>query len=212
VAFLLLVNYVLTANGQQPLNLGFEKLSVEGMARPWGWDFESYSNGQVFLDSQTKKSGKYSLRFERKEDIKINDTSFVRYGIEGYELANRQIEIKGWIKTKGLSGTAFCKLSYYQGDEEKKSVTQQLNGTVDWKQVSIRMNIAAGTKFVDIDLCQNGAGKVWFDDFSLYINGKLVREVKIAGAFSKEQLKWLSDHSSPLYSFDAGSKGQTFFL
>jgi len=206
VAFLLLVNYVLTANGQQPLNLGFEKLSVEGMARPWGWELVSNSNDMVLLDSLTKKSGKYSLRFERKEDIKINDTSFVRYGIEGYELANRQIEIKGWIKTEGLSGTAFCKLSYYQGDEEKKLLSPPLNGTVNWKQVSIRMNIAAGTKFVDIDLCQNGAGKVWFDDFSLSIYGRLVKEVQIAEPFSSEQLKWLNDHSSPLYSFDAGSK------
>ena len=203
---LFIVTFTLSLQGQQPLNLGFEKLSVEGLARPWGWEFDSYSNGQVLLDSLIKRSGKYSLSFERKEDIKTTEPILLRYAIEGYELANRQIEVRGWIKTRGLSGTAFCKLSYYQNDEEKKSITQQLNGTIEWKQVSIRANIPAGTKFVNVDLCQDGAGKTWFDDFSLSINGRFVKEVQIAAPFSKEQLKWLNDHSSPLYSFDAGSK------
>jgi len=206
MVILVIVPFSISLQGQQPLNLGFEKLSVEGIARPWGWDFDFFSNGEMLLDRQTMKSGKYSLRFDRKDDININDTLFIRYAIEGYELASRQIEIKGWIKTKDLSGTAFCKLSYYQGGEEKKLITQPLSSTVDWKQISIRMNIPAGTKFVNVELYQNGAGKTWFDDFSLSINGRLVKEVQIAAPFSTEQLNWLKDHSSPLYSFDAGSK------
>jgi erythromycin esterase len=206
IAILVIVPFSISLQSQQPLNLGFEKLSVEGAARPWGWEFDSYSTSQVLLDSLTKRTGKYSLSFQRKEDIKTDDTLVMRYAIEGYELSNKQIEIRGWIKTRELSGTAFCKLSYYRGDEEKKSISQQLNGTAGWKQVSVRMNIPADTKFANIDLCQNGVGKTWFDDLSLYINGKLVREVQIAAPFSKEQLKWLNDHTSPLYSFDAGTK------
>ncbi len=206
MAILLIVTVTFSVQGQQPLNLGFEKLSVEGITRPWGWESDFFSNGQVSLDSQTKKSGKYSLRFERKKDIKTDDTLMMRYAIEGYELANRQIEIKGWIKTKEVSGSAFCKLSYYQGAEEKKIISQPLSGTVDWKQVSVRMNINAGTKFVNIELYQNGVGNAWFDDFAVYINGRFVREVQIAAPFSTEQMKWISNHSSPLYSFDAGSK------
>ncbi|MGO8056551.1 hypothetical protein, partial [Rhizobium leguminosarum] len=73
-------------------------------------------------------------------------------------------------------------------------------------QLSFFIDIAPGTKFINVDLCQSGSGKAWFDDFSLSINGKLVKEVQIAAPFSKEQSKWLNDHSSPLYSFDAGSK------
>lgn len=206
---ILLINLiVLSLQGQQPLNLGFEKLSVEGPARPWGWELDSYSNGRVVLDSLTKRSGKYSLSFERIDSTKKGDPLLMRYALEGFELVNRQIEVKGWIKTKGIGGTAFCRLSYYQGDEEKKSITQQLTGTVDWKLVSVRTNIPVGTKFVNIELCQNGGGKTWFDDFSLSINGRIVNEVQIAAPFSKEQLKWLDNHSSPLYSFDAGPKGK----
>jgi len=206
IAIMLIFPFTFSLQAQQPLNLGFEKLSVEGISRPWGWESDLYINDQVLLDSLTKRSGKYSLMINRKEGLKTDDTLWMRYAIEGYELANRQIEIKGWIKTTELSGTAFCRLSYYQGEQEKIIITEQSKGTIGWKQVSVRMKIPSGTKFVNIDLCQNGAGKSWFDDFSLSINGRLINEVQISAPFSTDQLKWLSDHSSPLYSFDAGSK------
>lgn len=206
MAILVIVPFSLSLQGQQPLNFGFEKLSVEGLARPWGWEFDPTEYGQVLLDSLTKRSGNLSLGLQRVVNPGKDDLLSMSYLIEGYQLENRQIEIKGWIKTNDLSGAAFCQISYLQGPEETEALSQKKSGTVDWQEVSIRRNIPAGIKYVSISLCQYGTGKSWFDDFSLSINGKLVKEVQIAAPFSKEQLKWLGDHSSPLYSFDAGTK------
>ncbi|MBC7776141.1 MAG: erythromycin esterase family protein [Phycisphaerae bacterium] len=190
---------------QQPLNLDFEKKSVEGLARPWGWSpFQFATNTSTTLDSVTKHSGKFSLRFANQsiaDDGSSGDHS-IGYWLSPHELSGNKISLSGWIKTDKTGGSVHISLGAY-GDtgliKEVKSL--EIKGIGDWKEINLAIQEAAPAHSWYIILSTNGSGSVWFDDLHISVNGLEKRSLEVALDFSEKQRRWLKKNSSVVASF-----------
>lgn len=200
VTFLMLYN---AANwAQQPLNLNFERLSVEGMARPWGWMPRSW--GTSFeMDSNVVKNGIYSLKA-----VGIGSNQCYEFGLEPYELKGQTVSINGFIKGEKIEGGVSASLLYTKADEKTGDYTEEgieittatLEGSFDWTAVNLKLKIPESVVFLNLRLNQNGTGTAWFDDFYLQINKKEVSELEVAQCFSKKQINWLGKNA---YAFNS---------
>jgi erythromycin esterase len=193
---------------QQPLNLDFEKLSVD-ITSPWGWQY--YQTGDriiATLDSASKHSGKYSLLmkpFPNKNAASIQSFSS---SLEPYQLRNRQVAVEGWVKCEDFFGKGFVIVNYRWSKtdtilNQSDTFWIDLQRNQNWMQFSALISMPLQLEAVDVSLCYLGSGSLWFDDLSIKINGKKVNELQVAKPFSKSEMQWLLKSSIKINTVDA---------
>jgi len=189
---------------QQPLNLDFEQASMEGIIRPWGWEYSNYSTASVCMDSLSVYHGKYSLRIE---DTTEHSYQTLQYNFEPYQLLNSTIKIQGWCKTSLSDGVAFFTLRIVGPDNSLISDTsyQVIKSTGDWQKVEVQLPISENVDFIALQLHHQGKGSSWFDHFKCYKDGVLLKELQVGPSFEEKQLRWLKQQSYPLDHVDAGT-------
>ncbi|CAN5570650.1 hypothetical protein BH10BAC5_BH10BAC5_13380 [soil metagenome] len=197
-----------SAFSQQPLNLNFEKLSIEGNKRPWGWSVYSYSPDGIYsMDSIEKRSGKYSLKLSTK-----NNSQFAfGYWIAPQALYGKKIKLKGFYKTNNFKGDIRTGVESY-GEDGVLSTLDSVNKyfsisktTSDWKGFEINTTVTSGALSSYIILGINGKGDVLFDDLSLSMGEKTIKGISAAPDISSVQLKYLSRYTSELKYTDPGN-------
>jgi erythromycin esterase len=189
---------------QQPLVLDFEKQSVEGIARPWGWAQTSFAaNTSFVLDSLTQHSGKYSLRMQGKIGNDTSQMQTLAYWICPIMLKNKKIQVKGWIKTENIVGRADIELATYGKDDFSlvKNIGNPITGTGDWQLYSADLEVNEKVYSIYINLNLKGSGTVWFDDLSFWVEGKEVKAVPLSKEFNKKEIAWLDRNTAVLSSF-----------
>ncbi|MEZ4962130.1 MAG: erythromycin esterase family protein [Saprospiraceae bacterium] len=186
---------------QQPLNLGFEKTSVEGAARPWGWSpFQLGPNTVTSLDSLSVHDGKYSLRLsnEALADDGTGGDHTLGYWLSPYELLGKKLTLAGWAKTEKTGGAAQVILAAY-GDtglvKEAKSI--DFKGVGDWQPFTLELSGVEAAHSFFIIVGTNGSGKVWFDGFQLNVDGTSKQALEVADNFTPPQRKWLKENATP---------------
>ena len=132
---------------------------------------------QVFLDSIEKHSGRYSLKMELPGVKTQSNHGLFTGKLPITVVAGKNVEYRGWIKTKdvkdGYAGLWFL----VSGDNKKvlgfnNGKNRGLKGNNEWTQVSIKIKVSKDvTKFTFGGLF-NGEGTVWFDNLEFYIDGK----------------------------------------
>ena len=203
---LLIFHCSISANtiGQQPLNLNFEKLSVEGELRPWGWDIEYDSEIKILMDSIHQREGDYSLKMTSE---KAGERQSLSFSIEAYELVGKTISVSGLIRTQNLSDSAFFtvgyalekdRIDYYFYD----TMSHSYQNNSDWTLTSAQIHIPLNAAFVYVTINHIGSGTSWFDDLSLFADSRPLNEVQIAPPFSNQQINWLSQHSTSIGTVD----------
>ncbi len=192
------------ATAQQPLNFDFEKKSVEGFARPWGWSpFQIEPNTSSTLDSVTKHEGKFSLRFsnQNNSDNGSDSDHTMGYWLSPHELSGKKLALSGWVKTEKSGGSVQISLGAY-GDTGliKEAKILEIKGVNDWKQVNLEIWEDGPAHSWYLILGSNGSGSVWFDDFRLTVDGVEKRNLEVATNFSVKQRRWLKKNTSILHS------------
>lgn len=197
---------------QQPLNFGFEKKSVEGIARPWGWSpFQFAPNTKVFLDSTTLREGKFSLCFsnENAKDIGDNGDHMMGYWISPHELSGKNLALTGWVKTEKSGGTAQVSLGAYGETGLIKEVkSPEFQGNTDWLPIRLAMREDAAAHSWYVIVGSNGGGKVWFDDFRLSIDGVDKQSMEVATDLTEKQRRWLKKHCTPVVQVKPSRVGE----
>ena len=204
VVFFLILYFgsIQEAKSQQKLNLDFEKLSVEGTSRPWGWSIYSYAPGVTFVcDTTTVDSGKHSLKItnDQKNEISRFELSFT---IEPSQIVNSKITVEGVIKSEDFEGTAGINLhsAGVVGDGYGKinESEVEIKNSNNWKNYSIDIHIDKGDKlnYILVTLFFEGSGTVWYDNLNFKINGKKVDEVPVAPEFNREQIEQIAENTS----------------
>ncbi len=177
--------------GQQALNLSFEKESVEGTIRPWGWELTSWGSNPFVMDSADKSDGRYSLR----ADISDNQPVGLRYFLEPYSLLGKELSLSAMTKAQDLSGEATISLRYTWMQSEKTLdstlITVELNDSDTWQKKSVEFQFPreAITCFLQIDI--EGPGTVWIDDIRLEHHKTVLTSLPVAADFSPSQTDWL---------------------
>ncbi|MBI1228207.1 MAG: hypothetical protein GC192_23435 [Bacteroidetes bacterium] len=190
---------------QQPLNFDFDKMSVEGPARPWGWSpFQFAAGTSTSLDSIIVRHGKFSLRISNEnaaDDGSAGDHT-IGYWLSPFELSGKNLILTGWVKTEKTAGVAQFSLSAY-GDngllKETKSV--DFRDVSDWREVKLKLDETENAHSYFLILSSNGGGKVWFDDFHLIVDNEIRNSLEVAPDFTPEQRQWLKENCTTLSTF-----------
>jgi C-terminal processing protease CtpA/Prc len=152
------------------LNLNFEE-SDQNI--PIGWKLFGNENYEVNKDSITKYNGKYSASIELKNGSQ-------GYKVLSYSLpANypgNTITLKGFVKTENVVNgysSLWIRIDPALGYHEVK-----IDGTTDWTEyeVSLTMN-PEKTKQIVVGGALFGSGKLWLDNFQIYIDGKPISSI-----------------------------------
>ncbi|SFK43059.1 Peptidase family S41 [Porphyromonadaceae bacterium KH3CP3RA] len=178
---------------ESKFNFGFEKIEN---GKPTGWYNFGSADYQIYLDSVSVKSGKYSAVIEYGgETSNYKALAFtLPHNYEG-----KQITLSGYIKTENVAdGYAGLWMRIDPGIAFDNMHQRGITGTTDWKkyEVTLQMN-PSETEQIVIGGLLVGKGKMWLDDFSITIDGK---DIKDAQTYKKEEVPADKDRE-----FDNGS-------
>ncbi|WP_428331087.1 S41 family peptidase [Mucilaginibacter sp.] len=168
-------------SAQVKFNGGMELLSAD-KKQAVGWltyfQKEQLSAYPVKVDSVVKQEGKYSLSIQ-----KVNDDS--NFGVIDFVIPKTfkgdRVELRGYLKTENVAnGYAGLWLRIDGTPAFDNMQSRGVTGNTDWKEYSIELpydsakaiNIHAGALL-------SGDGKLWADNFRLYINGKPIEQVTV---------------------------------
>ncbi|MCB9291729.1 MAG: erythromycin esterase family protein [Lewinellaceae bacterium] len=198
------------APAQQPLNLGFEQASIEGPARPWGWQYYRLApQAEASMDSAQAYAGKFSFRITGKEMPDYPHA--LGYWIDPWGLKGKQIALNGWIKTEALNGQAQMILETWgeEGmlDADTTTVAAGPEGG-NWAPFGLKVAVDSPAYTLSLAISLIGAGTAWFDAFTLSADGGEMKEVPVAPEFSPAQMAWLAQQAAPLKRVDATPKGK----
>lgn len=182
---------------QQPLNLDFEKPSIEGLNRPWSWNSTVWG-ADFKMDRITVKNGNYSLHSKCYKKGVFCENQALRFNIETHNLLGKNKKIIGNLKGEKIDKAISFSIHYTLYDDisnnysSEELVSEKLSGTFDWKEISINLKVPKSVTQFSLNINQEGIGEAWFDDFKLVIRENQVAEVNAAKAFSKEHIDWLT--------------------
>lgn len=191
-----------TLGAQQLLNLDFERLSVEGLARPWGWQVYAYSDNVVFEgDTVEVKSGDNSMRITGGDEI--DEQYFaLTFAVEPNQLLDKQVGLRFWAKTNAFSGEAGLQLEavgevgegYGTLHEEEKAIL----ASDTWQEYYLTgFDLGNQLHTLNVSIRFRGSGTVWIDKVELLLGNKVLSAVPVAEPFTREQEQWLVDHLVP---------------
>ncbi|MCL2727039.1 MAG: erythromycin esterase family protein [Bacteroidales bacterium] len=152
------------------LNLGFEVRHPSDPSWPanWGLGKNGYT---IVLDNNEKHSGQLSLKMEWLGNPN-NAFGICTNSLPIEPYLGKVVEIKAWIKTKGVeNGYAGLWCGAY-GENNKilgydYMYSRRLIGDNDWTQVSARVEVSKEARSIRFGGEFNGTGTVWFDDFEI---------------------------------------------
>jgi C-terminal processing protease CtpA/Prc len=139
--------------------------------KPAGW-FANPS-GTVFSDDKIVHSGKWSVRIERGAQSE-GQFSVIGRSIP-WEFSGKRIEMRGFLRTEGITGYAGLWMRQDNGAEMlslENMQSQELKGTHDWAEYRITLPIHADTRSLVFGFLMAGTGKAWADDFQILVDGK----------------------------------------
>jgi len=174
--------------------LNFETQHTGTTPRGWGGGPPE----TIFVDGNIVHSGRWAVRLERNNASPQNFTTITR--MLPADFAGKTIEWRGFLRTEDVSEFTGLWLRE-DGDttalEFDNMQRQQLKGTNDWKEFSIKLPLNPDAKQIFFGVLTAGTGKAWADDLQLLVDGKPVWEAPKA---ERPQTAIDLDHE-----FDAGS-------
>ncbi len=189
---------------QQKLNLDFEKASVEGPARPWGWSVYNWGAVQFEMDSSVAKKGKYSLSAKcGNGDCAIQSFS---HPIEAFAFLEKEVVLRGFIKIEDPQAKAGLSLGYKTWNQDKQEFTDYdttslfLKEEAGWQELELNLAIPKNAQSLFVNVNYQVSGQVFFDDLKLICEGKQIEEAQVGNAFSKAQIRKLSRQIIPMSS------------
>ncbi|WP_026808548.1 S41 family peptidase [Arenibacter latericius] len=194
IVLLIIVSISCQAQEPEKYNLGFEKQS-ENTSLSDGW--VKWGNYELTIDSITHsgdKSGKIT------SDQTGSSFGSIAYKIPANYLG-KTIQLDGYMKTKNVENGFAGLLLRVDGNGSSLAFdnmqNQNVTGTRDWQKYTISLNYPEEAENIFIAGILSGKGEVWFDDFTLSIDGKNVQTLK---KVEKQLLKAQLDKE-----FDSGS-------
>lgn len=201
--FILFLSQGFIMYGQQPLNFDFERLSVEGKSRPWGWSLFSYSpDASSALDSLEKRSGVNSFLLTTADSAQFS----MAYWMEPWFLRGKKLQLTGYVKTKDFRGgieiaiESYGNLGVFTTLDTAKVILKNLQEKQGWQKFELLTQVDKSAASTYVILTTNGIGKIWFDDLELKANGKIITDLPVANRFSQKEFLLLKKHSYPLKS------------
>jgi erythromycin esterase len=193
----------------RPLNLGFERLSVDGSARPWGWSaMRTPATIELQLDSTIYWEGARSLRVSRAAtgaDSSAHD--ILRLHIPARFAWGRQVMLRGWVRSANATGGGRLRLEVWQPGKviAADSSAVWLEGSLPWTPSELSVSVDSSAMYVVVIPEFRGTGTVWFDDLEITADGVRYDAVPVAATPGEADIAWLARHTTTIETVDAPS-------
>lgn len=154
-------------------SLTFETAGPEGELTGWG----SRPPGSVSVDSVVTHGGRYAGRLELGPGS--DAPSSILSMFLPVTFAGDTVELRGWLKTEGVSGFAglWLREDGPSGNVQFDNMqSRNLAGTTDWTEWSIRLPLDDRARTLLLGALLVGEGTLWVDDMTLLVDGVLPEE------------------------------------
>ena len=159
------------------LNLNMEKVTP-GKDLPdgwfmWGQDYNLQKDGNIF------HQGKYSI-YVSSPDEPGNSFGCPAYRIPA-KYIGKEIELKAYVKMENVTGRMglLMRIDGKSGALAFDNMqSRPIKGTSDWTQYSVKLAYPEDAKSIYIGAILSGKGKIWIDNFEVFIDGKDIRYIE----------------------------------
>ena len=155
-------------------NNGFEELN-DDKTFPAGWSFQAASIRNFKLETGTKHEGRYSLSIQNSISYSTPQEIENSFSINEDEKSGQDssIELTGFMKVENIEGGyAGVWLKLEGANEQVVFADQKQSGTQDWAEYTVRLPYSKKIRKIAYGGILAGVGKVWLDDFKIYVDGK----------------------------------------
>ncbi len=134
----------------------------------WGGGPNAYD---VALDSETKLSGRSSVRLSRTDAASKHRFGTVVQAIDASRFAGQRLRYAGYIKTEDVS--EYAGLWMRIDSRERGTIAfdnmqrRPITGTNDWRRYEIVLDVSSDGAMIHFGALLAGGGVIWIDDLSL---------------------------------------------
>ena len=201
--------------GQQTLNLDFNRASIEGIARPWGWDLASWYGNPFQLDSTFLREGRYSLRIQTDEGQR--GPHLLQSNLEPYLLKDQKIRIYADLHTADWEGSIRLILAYATMDRQRQfadtsMVLMESTQPHSWSELQGTFTIPPTATSLYVGVEASGTGKAWVDYIRLSHRGQPLTTLPAAAPFPPAHEKRIARSVRPFSQSPDASAQHLDFL
>ncbi|MEO8562495.1 MAG: erythromycin esterase family protein [bacterium] len=189
-----------------PLNLDLERAGMIAPDRPRKW-LTVATGFDIALDSTVAHSGRRSVRSRAQATAVAGAMAELRAAAPFTLAAGKRVRLRAFIRTENLEhgharlwiradGPAGRPLS-----ADTIAVRQAL-GATSWTPYEVTLVVDPKATGVVYGVTHDGDGTVWFDSFSLEVDGRSVASLLPAWRASPAEIGWLRAHAIPLTTTD----------
>ena len=197
--YLPLLKYSASKDTVTGYNLEFENVFHNGT--PKGWILWGYpSSYKMQVDSVVKRSGKFALRVEPKDESRTRHFGCPVRSIPAI-YAGKNITLKAFMRSEGVDQPIGLMLRIdddWEVLEFDNMMEKGITGGDDWEEYSVTLPLPDRAKTIYIGAILFGKGKLWIDGFQLLIDDRDISFAKL-----KPEKIYLAEKDS---EFDKGSK------
>lgn len=168
---------------QQPyvntsLNLDMEKVTPD---KDLPDDWKVWGKGyNVVKDADMPHGGKHAIA------ISPSDSPDKLFGCAVYSIPalyeGEEIELKAYIKMDDVKDGCIGLMLRIDGAAGTLAFdnmqSKDIKGTADWTQYSVKVQYPSEAKTIYVGALLNGSGKIWIDDFEIFIDGKNIKYIE----------------------------------
>ena len=190
-SIILLVSFLLIAassigqtNNSNDFDFGFEKFEKIAPTGKQTYKWFQWGSGYKFTsDTLVKNLGKKSVLIEPAGEKAPNSFGCVAMAIPAsYEAA--EIEVRASMKLNNVVDGTIGLMVRIDGAAGTlgfdNMMDKNIQGTSDWTVYSVKIPYSQNAKTIFIGALLSGKGQLWVDDFQVLLDGKDIRESKIA--------------------------------
>lgn len=164
----------------QKHNFGFEEYSSRATL-PSNW-FQWGEGYDLSIDSAVRHEGKSSVLIQAPKNKIPNSFGCFAYSIPAiYE--GKEIEVRAYMKMDQVSNGPIgllLRIDGMMGSLQFDNMQQKnIQGTSDWKQYAVKLPLSVDAKTIFIGAMLSGTGKLWVDDFEIWIDDQPLKDAKI---------------------------------
>lgn len=168
-------------------NPGFDHVSKAGQPADWQVDAGGI-NAAFSCDASTKKDSAASMRIVVPPGEMI---SWPNLSAKIPAEPGQSFLASVNVKCDDVTKLAYSQAEYCAADGSRLGLVSSpgVAGTKDWKKISLKMTVPAGTKYLVYRLILTGAGTAWFDGVSLIRD--VATEEALLSVGKQVPLEWL---------------------
>jgi hypothetical protein len=176
---LCMFSFSFSQNKHKPavFNFGFEKVShFDSLPNGWMHWGRDYS---IKIDSTVKHSGKYSLLIEPGYYTNSTSSGTCAFAIPSI-YTGKYVTVKCWLKLQDVAKKPAGVFLRLDGEGGTLALDyNQVKGTNDWTLYTVTLFLSEKTQTIYIGATHWGTGKMWIDDFEVYIDTKDIAKAKL---------------------------------